>query len=227
MTVSEYAEKIINSPQSWMLLPPGKTAICRYAVPLAKPPEACCFEGLTGIRRATNFELLAANLGKQFPWGSKADPKPHEVSRLWREQYIGIGGLVHTHWFVTADGNRYGGADNVCKEMPGRLRCYMYLPGGLPSETLADNEGYALVKEVEVENERLYHRVHAQVREHMGADEGGVILSPLTEGNTVFIGFAGKCQQCWNPESITVKQIRKSIPSYNLVLMDEWKDWMP
>ena len=228
-TLEEYISAKLESPQSWMLLPPGDgtRAICRFPLPLPQPPEQClCIGALSGVRLATHTELLAANFGLSFPWGSKADPEPHELSKLWKERRVGIGGLVHNRWFITKNNRRYGGAPNVSEGAIGRLRCYMWLDGGPASEPLADNEGYALVKDVEARNEHMYRLVHMHAAKHIRADQGAPILSPICGEKTVYIGFVGKCQQCPNPEIVTFPQIQASVPDYDFVLMDEWKNWV-
>src|SRR6266481_2895164 len=111
---------------AWMLLPPGNLAILRF------PSE----EMLSGARLATPQELLVANLGKPFPWGSM--PRPETASKLWHEKRIGIGGLIHKKWFVTTEG-RFGGALNVPTDGPGALRCCMLLDGGPCATQLEEN----------------------------------------------------------------------------------------
>ena len=108
-------ENTKSSQNNWIMLPPnGNLAICRH--PLQTVPA--------DARIATSYELLAANRGYPFPWGSLAEP--HQSNLQWARHSIGVGGLVHQQWFVTQDG-RYGGASNVTKKLPVSLRCCMYL----------------------------------------------------------------------------------------------------
>ena len=202
-----------DAQDMWMLLPPGDTAVLRFAAD--KIPAGC--------RQATLAEIYAANLGQIFPWGNYPDTS--KASRLWHQHRIGYGGLYHHKWFVTQQG-RVGGADNVPKTLPGSLRHAMILDGGISADgILAENEGYAVVKEVPPENHDFYRRVQMHAAEHVAADGGFIILSPLFEGNKAYAGFVGRCQSCPNPELISFRQLQNSVPNYNLQLFPEWINW--
>jgi hypothetical protein len=199
---------------SWILLPPGKLAILRF--PADTIPR--------GARLATAAELLTANLGRPFPWGNL--PTAERASQLWHQLRIGIGGLVHDRWFVTTDG-RFGGAPNVPQKLPGSLRCCMLLDGGGCDgiDQLADNEGYAVVREVPSENADLYRKVQMHAAEHVAADGGAIILTQLNQFNEARVGFVGRCQTCPNPELVSFRQLQSAVPGYKLDLLPEWKDW--
>ncbi len=202
----------IMAPQSWVVLPPGKKAFCRFATD----------EIPSGCELAISAELRDANQGFRFPWGNL--PTPEKASRLWREHRIGIGGLYHNRWFKTSDG-RLGGAPNVPLSLPGSLRSCLLLDGGGDDVMCAENEGFAIVKPVSQETGHMYRKVQLHAAEHVGGDGGAIIVSPIFDGRVVYVGFVGYCQLCPNPELISVRQLRASVPDYDFVLMDEWKNW--
>ena|ERR1700722_3538314 len=204
----------LNNCSSWILLPPGNLAILRF--PADVIPE--------GARLATATELLAANLGKPFPWGNL--PNAATASQLWHQLRVGIGGLIHDRWFITSDG-RFGGAPNVPKELPGCLRCYMLLDGGKFCEGIdtLEAQGFAIVREVPSENADLYRKVQMHAAEHVVADGGAIIVTQLDSNNTSRIGFVGRCQTCPNPELVSFRQLQSAVPGYKLELLPEWKDW--
>ena len=204
--------KKIDTQSSWLLLPPGNLAILRF--PSDYVPE--------GSRLATPMELLVANQGKPFPWGSL--PHSGNASNLWKEYRISVGGLIHDRWFVTS-GGRFGGAPNVPEQLPGSLRCCMFLDGGKCSKCLEENEGFAIIKEVNKENARLYRLVQMHAAEHVVADGGAIIITPLSEDRKVLVGFVGRCQMCPNPELVSFRQLQKAVPDYQLELLPEWKEW--
>lgn len=206
------ASRDVKNFASWLLLPPGNLAILRF--PSDSIPE--------GARQATPIELLTANLGKPFPWGSL--PHTGNASRLWKEYRIGIGGLIHDRWFVTS-GGRFGGAPNVPESLPGSLRCCMLLDGGECAAHLEENEGYAVVKEMGEENLHLYRRVQMHAAEHVVADGGAIILSPVNDKREVFVGFVGRCQTCPNPELVSFRQLQVAVPDYHFSLLPEWQKW--
>jgi Fe-S cluster biogenesis protein NfuA len=72
----------------------------------------------------------------------------------------------------------------------------------------------------------MYRRVQLHAAEHISADGGAIIVSPISDGRVVYVGFVGYCQLCPNPELISVRQLRKSVSDYEFVLMDEWQNWM-
>lgn len=202
----------INDPQLWMLLPPGNIAIARR--PLDKVPD--------DMRMATSPELLAANLGRPFPWGQM--PTPASASKLWQEHRIGFGGLYHDQWFITKDG-RFGGAENVPKTLPGTLRCGFHYSGGFSDEK-ADNEGYAIIRTVAEINQNIYRRVQMHANKHVAADGGHIIVGPIDpQTNIVRVGFVGRCQTCPNAELISFEQLKSAVPEYKFELFDEWKGW--
>lgn len=203
----------LQAQDMWMLLPPGRTALLRFAT--QSLPRDC--------RLASLSEVYAANLGQIFPWGNYPDDS--KASRLWRQHRIGYGGLYHHKWFVTQQG-RIGGADNVPKQLPGSLRHALIIDGGESLDgQLAENEGYAVVKDVSTDNEDFYRRVQLHAAEHVSADGGFIILSPLYQGNKAYVGFVGRCQSCPNPELISFRQLQKSVSGYDIELFPEWKNW--
>ena len=174
---------------------------------------------LPGHRLATHAELLAANLGRPFPWGNL--PNDLDASRLWKQNRVGFGGLIHQKWFVTSDG-RFGGALNVPTTLPGALRCSLLIDGGHGSEE--ENEGYALIQETDQETRRMYRKVQLHALQHVVADGGHIIVSPVNEG-VVRVGFVGRCQKCPNAELISFEQLKANVPDYRFELFSEWKNW--
>ncbi|MBI1300895.1 MAG: hypothetical protein GC137_04460 [Alphaproteobacteria bacterium] len=201
--------------QSWILLPPGDIAICRF--PVSEIPERA--------RLATACELNTANLARPFPWGYSNTPE--RAGPLWQNHRIGIGGLYHDKWFITEQG-RFGGARNVPTQLPGSLRSSFNYDGGLAAENhvLAENEGYAIVRNVSEVNRDMYRRIQMHANEHVAADGGHIIVSPLDEvRRAAYVGFVGRCQTCPNPELISFRQLQQAVPGYNFELFDEWKGW--
>lgn len=199
----------------WILLPPsGRLAIARR--PLSEIPP--------GARLASGAELFAANLGRPFPWGQLPDSA--KASRLWKEQRIGIGGLIHDRWFVTSDG-RLGGAPNVPETLPGSLRSCLYYDGGRAPEEhgLAENEGFAVVRAASDEDQAMFREVQLHAAQHVMADGGSIIVSPLSPAGTVYAGFVGRCQFCPNAELISFEQLRSRVARYRFELWPEWKNW--
>lgn len=199
---------------NWILIPPnGALAIHRSPTQLIPP----------GTRIATSHELLAANRGYPFPWG--ALPEPHLDNVQWQAHSIGVGGLIHKQWFKTSDG-RYGGASNVTNSLPGSLRCCMYLSGGGNAcDPLAENEGFAVVKETSTEDKELYRRLQLYACRFVAADGGGIISSPIQGNGKVYVGFVGRCQICPNLELISFPQLKSAINDYNFELWPEWRQW--
>jgi hypothetical protein len=202
------------SDLDWITIPPnGGLAIARH--PLLAIPEGC--------RLATGAEFLCANRGNPFPWGNL--PKPHAHHRHWHERRLGIGGLFHHRWFVTSDG-RLGGADNVPTEPPGSLRSsLLYDGGGLPTDQLAENEGYAVVRETSEADRRAFREMQMYAATHVMADGGAIISSPITEQGMIYVGFVGRCQICPNAELISFQQLRAALPHYTFELWPEWRNW--
>ncbi|MEZ4104456.1 MAG: hypothetical protein R3B60_04180 [Candidatus Paceibacterota bacterium] len=193
-----------------IVLPGGRLAILRTPSPTT----------LDGYRLATHSELLSANLCYPFPWGNL--PSDSQASKLWQDHKVGMGGLIHYQWFVTSEG-RFGGADNVPKSLPGSLRCSMYLDGGEGSGE--ENEGFALVTKTDKITQNMYSKVQLHALEHVVADGGHIIVSPVCEDNIVYVGFVGRCLRCPNPEVISFKQLQKAVPDYNFQLFPEWENW--
>lgn len=222
-------------PRRWFILPPGDVAICRH--PLPEVPE--------GARLASARDLLTANLGYPFPWGTL--PEPESGARTWRERHMGMGGLVHDQWFVCADGNRYGGAKNVTDEMPGSLRSYLPLDGG--KGTHAENEGYAVLVDTTEKERQLFRRMQLLAAKRIVADRGMLLISPLADdGKTLFVAFGGRCLHCPNPELITLGQVQQDLaralspdlqtlicegfpelvrgfPEFEVQLHPDWENW--
>lgn len=207
-------ERDINHVSSWILLPPGNRAILRFAAD--EMPEGSEFS------LATATDLLAANLGHPYPWGHM--PNGEDASKMWREQNIGRGGLDFTKWFITQDG-RLGGAANVPRKLPGSLRSCLHYDGG-QSHDMAGNEGYAVIRKVNEINRDIYRAVQMHAAEYVSADGGHITVSPIDpETHEVFIGFAGRCQDCPNPEKISFRQLQASAPEANFKLLPEFKGW--
>lgn len=228
----------------WVMIAPGTKALNRQPLPCV--PE--------GTRVATADELINANRGYEFPWGNL--PTPEKASRLWREHRIGMGGLDHHRWFVTKDG-RFGGASNVPETLPGSLRSSLLYDGGKSAVEgqLEGNEGFAIISEVPDEDRLLYRRLQLHAAEHIGADGGKLLISPISraihlgsEKKRVYIGFTGRCLTCPNPELISLRQaqaslsnelppeltkliqeyfpeLQRSFADYQLVLYPEWQGW--
>lgn len=203
-------QRSVEDRSYWMLLTPGNKAMLRFPADSIPP----------GARLMSGLELLGAHMSR-FPWGSLPDPS--NASLMWRKHRIGVGGLIHDRWFVTNDG-RYGGAPNVPQTLPGSLRCDLMLDGG-QSERLAENEGYAVIKEVPPENLDLFRRVQGHSGEHVASDAGAIIISPLGPNRHVFVGFVGRCQTCTNPERLSIRALQKAVPQYQFELLPEWKNW--
>lgn len=199
---------------NWILIPPnGNLAIHRCPVPHIP----------AGTRLANGHELLAANRGQPFPWGHL--PEPHTNNLQWRERRIGVGGLFHKQWFVTSEG-RFGGAANVTNTLPGSLRCCMYIGGGgLPNDSLADNEGFAVVKNTSEADQELYRKLQLYACQFVAADGGAIISSPIQPDGKVYVGFVGRCQICPNLELISFPQLKNALKDYYFELWPEWKGW--
>ncbi len=209
---------------NWIMLPPGKTAILRF--PFQGELSQCELpEGLINPRLATAPELIVANQGYPFPWGTKPEASETNTSRIWKERQIGVGGLVHNAWFVTDDG-RMGGAPNVPKIGPGALRHYMYLDGGTSKAGLAENEGLAIVAEIsDPVITRDYRRMQLHAAEHVSGDRGAIIIFPKDDQGTYYVGFVGKCMECPNPELISVRALKHAVPDVLIELHPDWKNW--
>lgn len=208
----------IEKNASWILLPPGDRALLRFAAPAIPENEK--------ITLATAGDLLAANMGRPFPWGNM--PNGEDASLLWKNYMIGYGGLYHDQWFITAQG-RFGGAANVPRTLPGSLRSCLHYDGG-QSHSKAGNEGYALIRTVADENRDLYRAVQMHAAEHVSADGGHIIVSPLDwdngpESGVAYVGFVGRCQTCPNPEMISFRQLQTAVPAYSFALLPEWRNW--
>lgn len=219
----------------WFILPPGDVAICRH--PQAEVPE--------GARLASPRDLVVANLGYPFPWGTL--PEPSTGARAWREHRMGMGGLIHEQWFVTSDGRRYGGAKNVIDQLPGSLRSYLFLDGG--QGTRAENEGFAILVDTTDEERQLFRRLQLLAAQRIVADRGMLLVTPLGDDNkTCYVGFGGRCLHCPNPELITLQQVRQDLaqplspemrtliqegfpelargfPEYRVQLHPDWENW--
>ncbi len=203
------------SAENWIVLPPGDLAIHR------SPTNGDL--NTPAYRVATARELLTANHGRPFPWGDLSWPNPKKTDRLWQQHRIGYGGLVHTDWFVTTEG-RFGGAPNVPDTLPGSLRACLLLDGG-KTDQLADNEGYAFVRLTNQATRHMYRLVQLWAVEHVKADEGSIIVSPLEESGKIRVGFCGRCRICPNLELVSFRALQTALPKYNFELWDEFKDW--
>lgn len=180
-----------------------------------------------GCHLASFADLVCANQGFAFPWGDYPDST--RASVLWQKYMIGMGGLFHDTWFIKKDG-RVGGAANVPQELPGALRFSMYLDGGKdrdPETMPRENEGLAIVKPISKVDSIFYRLVQLHAMEHVGADGGRILVSPLEHGNQGFVGFTGRCLSCPNIENISLRQLQSTVPNYNIQLYPEWKNWLP
>ncbi len=209
---------------NWIILPSGKRAILRF--PFQGELSQCELPaGLINSRMANQCELIVANQGYPFPWGTKPEASDANTSRIWKEKQIGIGGLVHNAWFVTSDG-RVGGAPNVPKTGPGALRHYMYLDGGPSKAGIAENEGFAIV--AEIANQSIaedYRRIQLHAAEHVAGDRGAIIVFPKDGTGVYHVGFVGKCMECPNAELISVRALKHACPGLSIELHPDWKGW--
>lgn len=206
-------KKEFNTKEWLLLAPNGSLAIARRPMTVIPP----------GCRLATGSELLCANRGNPFPWGAQSKAHPH--NKHWRELKLGVGGLFHESWFITSDG-RFGGASNVPQEPPGSLRsCLLYDGGGLASDLLAENEGYAVVRETNAKDRQLFREIQMHASLHVMADGGAIICSPIDDTGVIHVGFVGRCQICPNPELISFVQLKTALPHYSFVLWPEWHNW--
>ncbi|MDB5204301.1 MAG: hypothetical protein JWP09_329 [Candidatus Taylorbacteria bacterium] len=208
----------------WIILPPGKTAILRF--PFKGELSECELpHGLSNPRLATPSELIVANQGRPFPWGYAPEATPDQTSKLWKEKMIGIGGLIHTEWFVAEGGRRYGGASNVPKTGPGALRHYMFLDGGFePSRVLAANEGLAIVAELS-ESYSDYHEIQLHAAEHVVKDTGAIIVFPKDENGVYHVGFVGRCMTCPKAELVSLRAVKTACPNLKIEMHPDWKNW--
>ncbi len=198
----------IRQADQWVMLAPGTKAINRRALPCV--PE--------GTRIASEDEYINATHGYAFPWGNS--PTPERASRLWHEYCVGADGLYHDRWFRTT-GGRFGGATNVPKTLPGSLRCCSLYDGGkgLADDQLEENEGFAIVCETPEEDRLLYRRLQLHAAEHIGADGGKLLVSPVSraihvedgERRRIHVGFTGRCLTCPNLELISLRQAQASL----------------
>ncbi len=202
----------VTDSKNWVILPPGDRVLLRHPAP----------EVLTGTELASVRDIVAANHGAAFPWGSRSTPD--KAGRLWHEHRLGTGGLYHTAWFVCREG-RVGGAPNVSDTLPGSQRSCLYLDGGSCAEGQKENEGYALVKKTSADDRDMYRRVMLHAAEHIMTDGGFPIVTTIGKDGVVGVGFGGYCRNCPNPELITIKQLRVAVPEYRFELLPEWRGW--
>ena len=92
-------------------------------------------------------------------------------------------------------------------------------------DVLADNEGYAVVKETSFQDQQLYRQLQLYACRFIAADGGALIASPIQTQNKVFVGFVGSCQICPNLELISFPQLQSTIKEYNFELWPEWQNW--
>ena len=212
------------TPSDWALLPGGKNALLRFPLSgnlsdLTTPPTG-------SYRLATQAEIVAMNYGAPYPWGWMPDnSKP---TKMWQDYRIGYGGLIHSAWFVLANGERVGGAPNVPDTGQGARRHYLLTSGGSnDTPEINDNEGFAVVwEEVPSVNEHAYRTIHDHIASHVTADRGGAIISPiLNAGDTIYVGFIGRCMTCPNPERISIGALQSSCPSLAIALHPSWRNW--
>lgn len=210
----------LQDHRNWLLLPPGNTAILRFPAQIKRADIPA------GMRLASAAELLAANQGKPFPWGSQVDAS--DATPAWQTSRMGIGGLFHHHWFVTEDG-RFGGASNVPGNATGNARACMLLDGGrqaLQNGLLSPNEGWALVRDVAPVNADLYRDVTLYAARHVMTDGGAIVISPIDQADDpVYVGFVGNCLGCPNPERISFHNLQEHVQQYKFVLHTEWQGW--
>ena len=210
-------------PSDWILLPGGKNAILRF--PFQGDLSALGTPVSGKYRLATHAEVVAVNYGAPYPWGFMTEnTKP---TRLWKEKNIGYGGLVHSAWFILENDERIGGAPNVPQEGPGAQRHYIHTSGGIDNcHQLNDNEGYAVVWEnVPTINDSVYRAIHAHVAKHVVGDRGGVTISPIAnKGETIYVGFIGRCMTCPNPEIISINALKHACPKLDIELHPDWKE---
>lgn len=198
---------------SWIILPGGDLAILR--APAETVPA--------NSRIATPQELFAANQGAPYPWGYLPDSS--RASTLWKEHRIGYGGLLHSAWFLTTSG-RFGGAPNVAETGPDALRYCMLLHGG-ESElgTPLENEGYAVIRAIDEEDQLRYRTIQQRAARHVMADGGAIILTQRDADDISHVGFVGRCMRCPNAEEVSWKALLAAVPEIPLALLPEWKNW--
>jgi Fe-S cluster biogenesis protein NfuA len=209
-----------NDAANWIVLPPGDMTIFRF------PVDEELLRQMTKelpCRKATTPELLLAFLGNSFPWSRLPDTR--SAGRLWKEHRMSQSGLCHENWFVTADGRRFGGARNVPESLPGSLRSCLRLDGGRDPEGLKENEGYAIVGQVEDQTTQMYRKVTLHAARHIMADGGEVIVSPIDNQGVTHVGFVGRCGFCPNAEQISFQQLQAALPEYKFELRQEWQNW--
>lgn len=209
--------KIMFQAHDWIMLPPGDKALCRRPVREGRDETT---------RLATLTEVLVANRGYMFPWGNYPDTSRAHV--LWQGHGVGAGGLIHDAWFVTEEGKRVGGAPNVPTTGSAALRHCMYLDGGKSADegaTLAENEGYAVVRTLSGSDADAYRKVQLYAARHVGADGGAVIMSPRDKEGVHHVGFVGRCLTCPNAELISFEALKEALPDIRFELFAEWRNW--
>jgi Fe-S cluster biogenesis protein NfuA len=90
---------------------------------------------------------------------------------------------------------------------------------------LAENEGYAVVKETKESDRRAFRQIQMYAATHVMADGGAIISSPITEHGIIYVGFVGRCQICPNAELISFRQLQTALPNYSFTLWPEWRNW--
>lgn len=207
----------LKDAAAWIILPPGDRAILRFPYRGTEIPTDCVI--------ASFSDVLIANLGFPFPWGDFPDST--KAGHLWQKYWIGMGGLFHHTWFITKEG-RVGGASNVPQTLPGSLRFSMYLDGGNEDKLCPprDNEGLALIKPTTRREQAMYREVQLHAMEHVEADGGRILISPIQSDNKIYAAFTGRCLVCPNVEKISVRQLQASVPMFEFHLYPEWRNWL-
>ena len=207
-----------SNPINWILFPGGKKAMFR------RPSE----EVFPGCRKATAEELFFVNQ-EEFPWGKTPDPT--HANHLWKKYRESVGGLIFEGWFKTESGERYGGGLNVPLAVPATLRYSLFVGGGqCLEEDLEDNEGFAVIKEMNcglcTENEVMRKAVQVYASKHVAADGGRIFASPLGADNEVYVGFGGRCMKvCPNLEQLSFPALKAALPDWNFRLFPEFQHW--
>jgi Fe-S cluster biogenesis protein NfuA len=101
----------------------------------------------------------------------------------------------------------------------------LYDGGGLVSDLLEENEGYAVVRETSQADQQAFREIQMYAATHVMADGGAIICSPIWGEGTINVGFVGRCQICPNAEVVSFQQLKKTITQYSFDLWPEWKNW--
>jgi hypothetical protein len=201
----------LDKLSSWIIIPGGQRAMYRQA-----------FSGVKNYKDldyslATANEVVSCSLGNTFPWGKTAKPPQN-----WDNAFQSVYGLYHSHWFVTKENHRIGGAYNVERSGSGALRHLMLSPASSIDnrQYLEDNEGWALATDLDDNSSTIYHKLQLYAAQHISTDGGLLLVSP-SEANKVYIGLGGQCIHCRNRESVTLCQLKETFPDLEIEMFPD------